>query len=336
MENWYFQAGEASDVVLSTRVRLARNLRSIPFSLKETNADAQKLYEKIKEILPSVGFDLNLLKLADMDEVTILSLVEKHLITPEFGKTKNPYAAIAMNPEENLCILIGEEDHIKIQAFAAGFALEEAANRAISVDEKLNELLDYACDEQFGYLTSNPSHVGTGMKASVIVHLPGLTKSGNMSSMLRVINNFGMTVQNCYGEGSEYYQITSNQSLGITEKNIIKNSKAITERVMEQERVARKYLTKREMELKDKIYRSFGTFVYAKTMTAQEAGSLLSEIKLGVDLGILDELTDKQIRKLQVNLKPGNLQKFLGEKLDIRARDYKRPEVIEKIRNEKE
>ena len=142
MENWYFQAGEASDVVLSTRVRLARNLRSIPFSLKETNADAQKLYEKIKEILPSVGFDLNLLKLADMDEVTILSLVEKHLITPEFGKTKNPYAAIAMNPEENLCILIGEEDHIKIQAFAAGFALEEAANRAISVDEKLNELLD--------------------------------------------------------------------------------------------------------------------------------------------------------------------------------------------------
>ena len=108
MENWYFQAGEASDVVLSTRVRLARNLRSIPFSLKETNADAQKLYEKIKEILPSVGFDLNLLKLADMDEVTILSLVEKHLITPEFGKTKNPYAAIAMNPEENLCILIGE------------------------------------------------------------------------------------------------------------------------------------------------------------------------------------------------------------------------------------
>ena len=174
------------------------------------------------------------------------------------------------------------------------------------------------------------------MKASVIVHLPGLTKSGNMSSMLRVINNFGMTVQNCYGEGSEYYQITSNQSLGITEKNIIKNSKAITERVMEQERVARKYLTKREMELKDKVYRSFGTFVYAKAMTAQEAGSLLSEIKLGVDLGILDELTDKQIRKLQVNLKPGNLQKFLGEKLDIRARDYKRPEVIEKIRKEKE
>lgn len=336
MENWYYQAGEASDVVLSTRVRLARNLRSIPFSLKETNADAKKLYEKVKEILPSVGFDLQLLKLVDMDEVTILSLMEKHLITPEFGKTKNPYAAIAMNPEENLCILIGEEDHIKIQSFAAGFALEEAANRAIAVDEKLNELLDYACDEQFGYLTSNPSHVGTGMKASVIVHLPGLTKSGNINSMLRVINNFGMTVQGCYGEGSEYYQITSNQSLGITEKNIIKNSKAIAERVMEQERVARKYLAKREMELKDKIYRSYGAFVYAKIMTAQEATSLLSDIKLGVDLGILDELTDKKIRQLQVNLKPGNLQKCLGEKLDIRARDYKRPEVIEKIRKEKE
>jgi len=334
MENWYFQTGEASDVVLSTRVRLARNLRSIPFLAKETQNDAKKLYEKIKEILPSVGMDLKLLKLADMDEVTILSLIEKHLITPEFGKTKNPYAAIAMNPEENLCILIGEEDHIKIQSFAAGLAFEEAANRAITVDEKLNELLDYACDEQFGYLTSNPSHVGTGMKASVIVHLPGLTKSGNINSMLRVINNFGMTAQ-----GTEmrdgYYQISSNQSLGITEKNIIKNSKAIAERVMEQERVARKYLAKREMELKDKIYRAYGTFVYAKVMTTQEASSLLSDIKLGVDLGLLDELTDQQIRKLQVYLKPGNLQKFLGEKLDIRAREYKRSEVIEKIRKEK-
>ncbi len=339
MENWYFQTGEASDVVVSTRVRLARNLRSIPFLIKESKEDAKKLYEKVKEVLPSVGYGLKLLKLEDIDEVTLLSLIEKHLITPDFVKKNYPYAAIAINDEENLCLMINEEDHIKIQVFSAGLALEEAANLAIDVDEKLNQLLDYACDEQFGYLTSNPNHVGTGMKASIMVHLPGLQKTGNLNPMLRVINNFGMSVQGAYGEGSEirddFYQISNIQSLGITEKSIIKNMKAIAERIIEQERTARKYLVKKDYDLENRIYRSYGIFLYAKRMTSEEASKLLSEIKLGVDLGILDELTDAQIRKLQINLRSGNLQKFLGERLDARQRENKRPEVIQKIRNEK-
>lgn len=339
MENWYFQTGEASDVVLSTRIRLARNLRSIPFLVKQKSDDAKKLYEKIKEILPSVGYGLKLLKLEDIDEVTILSLIEKHLITPEFVKNHHPYAAIAINEEENVCLMINEEDHIKIQTFAAGFALEEAANLAIDIDEKLNQVLDYACDEQFGYLTSHPNHVGTGMKASVIVHLPGLQKTNNINPMLRVINNYGMSIQGSYGEGSQirdgYYQIASSQSLGISEKNIIKNTKAVIERVIEKERTARKYLIKTEKDFEDCIYRSFGIFTYAKKISSIEASNLLSEIKLGVDLGILDELTDKQIRKLQINLKSGNMQKLLGEKLDTKEREYKRPEIIEKIRKEK-
>lgn len=339
MENWYLQTGEAGDIVVSTRIRLARNIRSIPFQAKETKEDARKLYERIKEILPSIDTSLKLIRLEELDEITIQSLIEKHLIPSDFVKQNHPYAALAINQEENISILINEEDHIKIQAFAAGVAFEETYQMVTNIDEKLDALLDYACDEQFGYLTSHPNHVGTGMKVSVLIHLPGLRKTGNIQKMLQMISSYGFSVSGNYGENSEarndFYQIASIQSLGISENNILKNCKAITDKVIEQERTARKYLLKKKVDFEDPIFRAFGTLLYAKKITAKEAEELLSEIKLGTDLGIIDELTDRQIRKLQIYLKSGNMQKLLGERLDLKQREEKRPDIIQKIKNEK-
>ena len=170
-----------------------------------------------------------------------------------------------------------------------------------------------------------------------MVHLPALTLTGNISKVLNVINNFGMNIRGIYGEGTQsqgnIYQISNNQSLGLTEKEIIKNIKTITEKVIEQERLARKYLAKRQIDLEDKVYRAYGILTNAKKVSSEECRKLLSDIKLGTDLGIIRELNDAKVSKLELYTKPGNLQKYLGKKLDAYERDIQRAKVIKQIIN---
>ena len=244
---------------------------------------------------------------------------------------------VIINEEENICIMINEEDHIRIQVFASGQELENLLNLAIELDEKIDGLVKYAVNKKYGYLTSCPTNVGTGLRASVMVHLPALTLTGNISKVLNVINNFGMNIRGIYGEGTQsqgnIYQISNNQSLGLTEKEIIKNIKTITEKVIEQERLARKYLAKRQIDLEDKVYRAYGILTNAKKVSSEECRKLLSDIKLGTDLGIIRELNDAKVSKLELYTKPGNLQKYLGKKLDAYERDIQRAKVIKQIIN---
>ena len=233
--------------------------------------------------------------------------------------------------------MINEEDHIRIQVFASGQELENLLNLAIELDEKIDGLVKYAVNKKYGYLTSCPTNVGTGLRASVMVHLPALTLTGNISKVLNVINNFGMNIRGIYGEGTQsqgnIYQISNNQSLGLTEKEIIKNIKTITEKVIEQERLARKYLAKRQIDLEDKVYRAYGILTNAKKVSSEECRKLLSDIKLGTDLGIIRELNDAKVSKLELYTKPGNLQKYLGKKLNAYERDIQRAKVIKQIIN---
>ena len=261
MSNWYLQNGKDSDVVVSSRVRLVRNLNGFKF-LNKCSKEQKKILETIKEIVPSLGYGLKYIDLNDIDDVTKLSLVEKHLISPEFVVNNRTEKAVIINDEENICIMINEEDHIKLQVFSSGQELENLMNLIIEIDEKLGEMLDYSYSEKFGYLSASPINLGTGMKASVIVHLPALTLTGNLSKVLRIVNNFGMSVKGVYGEGTQnqgdLYQISNNQTIGITEKEIIANVKNITEKIIEQERIARKYLGKNQIELEDRVYRAYG------------------------------------------------------------------------------
>ena len=336
--NWYLQNGKDSDVVISSRVRLARNLDKIPFKTRASKEDMQKVLNKIEEITPSLGYGLKFLKLKDIDDITKLTLIEKHVISPDFAIDKEEIGAILINEEENICIMINEEDHLRLQVFSSGMDLENLKNLIVEIDEKIDGLLDYAFSEQYGYLTACPTNVGTGMRASVMVHLPALTLTGNITKVLNVVNGFGMNIRGIYGEGTQsqgdIYQISNNQSLGITENEIIKNLKTITEKVIEQERLARKYLAKNQIELEDRVYRAYGTLAFSRKISSEECRNLMSIIKLGTDLGIIKELNDSKVSKINLYTQVGNLQKYLGKNLDAYERDIKRSEVIKQIISE--
>ena len=328
MSNWYLQNGKDSDVVISSRVRLARNLAEYNFIKKCSKEELEKILNDIKKIMPSLGYGLKFINLKDLDDITKISLVEKHIISPDFAMRDKVPGAILVSEDENICIMINDEDHIKLQVFSSGQELENLKNLIIEIDEKLGDLVKYSYSKQFGFLTASPTNIGTGMKASVMVHLPALTLTGNLNKVLHIVNNFGMNVRGVYGEGTQsqgdIYQISNNQCLGLTEEEIIKNVKTITDKVIEQERLARKYLTKNAIELEDRVYRSYGILKYATKLSADECRKLLSDVKLGTDLGIIKELDDGKISKLNLYTKPGNLQKFLGK-------DIKRTEIIKQI-----
>ena len=332
--NWYLQSSEDCDVVKSSRIRLARNLNGFKFNL-ENKSEIEQLENKIKDNLYSIGYGLKYLKLKDMDDITKMSLVEKNLISPEFALNKSETGSILINDEENICIMINDEDHLKIQVFSSGLELENTLNYAIELDQKIEEVLGYATSKKYGYLTSLPTNCGTGLKASVMVHLPALTITKNINKVFYTINNFGVNIVGAYGENSkelgDTFQISNKRTLGVTEKEIIENLKVVTEKIIEQERKARKFLAKDTIELEDTIYRSYGILNNCRKISLEEAQQLISNVKMGTDLGILPELNDSKVQQLILYTKPANMQKYLGEQYETLERDIKRAEVIKKI-----
>lgn len=335
--NWYLQSGNEADVAISTRIRLARNINGFTFALKK-DGEREALENKVKEVLFGIGYGLKFLKLKDMDDITKMSLVEKHLISPNFALEQNENGSILINEEENICIMIGEEDHLRIQVFSSGLDLKNTMNLAIELDEKLGDLLGYDISKKYGYLTRCPSNVGTGLRASVMLHLPALSMTGNDKKILESLSGLGVVVRGGYGENSEVegqiYQISNYQTLGITENEIIENLNVMVEQIIKQERQARKFLTKDVLSLEDKIYRSYGILINARKISTQETMKLLSMVKMGTDLGILPEMTDKKIKELYLYTKPANLQKYKQEQYEIIERDIKRAEIIKQILNE--
>ena len=340
MSNWYVQTGKDSDIVISSRIRLARNIKGIPFTTKCKPEDLEKVINIMNNEVNSLGYGLKLFRMDKIDNVTKLNLIEKHLISPEFvAKTENSITqnlkAILLNDDENICIMVNKEDHLRIQVFSAGLDLENLKNLIVEIDEKIDEACHYSCDRKYGYLTTCPTNVGTGMKVSVMVHLPALTITGNINKVLQIVNSFGMNIRGLYGEGTQslgnIYQISNNQSLGLTEDEIVKNLNIITSKIIEQERLARKNLTKEPLELEDRICRSYGILTNARKLTSEECLKLWSDVKLGMDLGIIEGLTDLKVNKIRINSQSGNLQKYLGNNLNAYERDIERPKIIKQI-----
>lgn len=327
--NWYLQSGKDSDVVTSTRIRFARNLQGFKFNLKNSK-DIEELKNKIKENTYAIGYGLKYLELKDMDDITKMSLVEKNLISKDYA-LKNKTGAILINDEENICIIINDDDHLKVQVFSSGFELENTLNFAIELDKKMEEVLGYATNKKYGYLTSMPTNCGTGLKASVMVSLPALEKTRNIDKVFYNLSNFGINIL----ELNNVFEISNKRTLGITEEDIIQNIKVVTEKLIEQERNARKFLDKDKISLEDTIYRSYGLLTNCRKITLEETEKLLSNVKIGTDLGILPELTDSKIQKMYLYSKPANMQKYLGEQYEAFERDIKRAEVIKNIIKEK-
>ena len=327
--NWYLQSGKDSDVVTNTRIRFARNLQGFKFNLKNQK-DIEELKNKIKENTYAIGYGLKYLELKDMDDITKMSLVEKNLISKDYA-LKNKTGAILINDEENICIIINDDDHLQVQVFSSGFELENTLNFAIELDKKIEEVLGYATSKKYGYLTSMPTNCGTGLKASVMVSLPALEKTRNIDKVFYNLSNFGINIL----ELNNAFEISNKRTLGITEEDIIQNIKVVTEKLIEQERNARKFLDKDKISLEDTIYRSYGLLTNCRKITLEETEKLLSNVKIGTDLGILPELTDSKIQKMYLYSKPANMQKYLGEQYEAFERDIKRAEVIKNIIKEK-
>ncbi len=335
--NWYLQNTENSDVVISTRIRLARNLKNIKFNLNNKE-EILELENLVKNNLCNLGYGLKFFRLRNMDDITKMSLVEKNILSPDFVLKRNETGSILINDDENICIMIGEEDHLRLQVFSAGLDLENTLNLSIEIDERIAEILPYSITEKYGYLTSCMTNVGTGLRASVMLHLPALTKTNNIEKVLESVQKFGLNIRGIYGENTQVagdmYQISNKQTLGISEKEIVQNLKIIVTKIIDQEKIARAMLTKDNIHIEDMVYRSFGILSNCRKITHNETQDILSNIKLGTDLGIVDKLDDLKVKKLYLYTKPSNLQKYLGEEYEGIERDIKRAEIIKNIINE--
>lgn len=333
--NWYIQTGKDGDVVLNSKINYSRNLRNYRFETKNLK-EIQEIENLVKSNISALGYNLNFLKIKDMDELTIKSLIEKGLIDESY---LNDNVSIFVNDEENICIVLNSQDHIEIQVFNSGKDLENTFNLAKELDQKLESKLDIAKSKKYGYLTTYPINVGTGMRVTIDLHLPGLTKTGNIRKVSQTINNFGLNFSAKYIKDSkaigDIYQISNKQTLGISEETIINNIIAITDKLIDQERQARKLLGKNQIELEDMIYRKYGILINARKLRWEETMDLLSDVKMGVDLGLIKEINDSQISKIYFYINNANLQKYFGENLETYDRDIKRSELIKQIINER-
>lgn len=332
--NWYMQSGKDSDVVLNSKITFSRNLRNFRFRT-ENLKEIQEIELDVKSKLPSLGYNLKFLKLKDMDTLTKQTLLEKGLIGEDALEEEDNNVSLLINDDENICILLNSQDHFEIQIFNSGMELENIFNLAKEIDEKFDKTFDIAKSKKYGYLTTSPINVGTGMNVVTTVHLPGLTKTGNIRKIAQTVNNFGLSFNGMYLNNSspigDIYQISNKQTLGIAEENIVNNVRVITDKIIEQERAARKILGKNQIELEDMVYRQYGILTNARKLKWQETLELMSDVKMGVDMGLIKEINDDMVAQIYFYSKPANLQKYFGQNLDGYDRDVKRAEMIKQV-----
>ena len=330
--------GPESDIVVSSRIRLARNLDLIPFSHLLDREDGEKCLREIEQAWKkSDNKDLLKMELLTFNQLTALErqmLVEKHLISPNHAESDDSFRGVLANSDGSLVIMINEEDHLRIQCFLPGLQLEECYRQAQKIDDDLEKNLNFAFDDTRGYLTSCPTNVGTGMRASVMLHLPAIVFSGQTNHIFHNIAQLGMTVRGIYGEGTEvvgnFFQLSNQITMGQSEEDIINNLNSITLRVVEQERLIRKKLAEEmKYQLEDRVGRAFGILSSARVLNSNESMALLSDVRLGVDMGLLAKIKPYALNELVVAIRPAHLQKKAGKEMDAFHRDVKRAEVIQ-------
>jgi protein arginine kinase len=329
---WMDGDGPESDTVISSRVRLARNLSEIPFPYLMSKEDSEKIIKKVNKVVQeNSSNEFELVSMRNLSSLGRGALVEKHLISPSLADNDN--GAVIIRDDEVVSIMVNEEDHLRIQALFSGQQLEKAWELCNTIDDTLEEQLNYAFSEQTGYLTACPTNAGTGIRVSVMVHLPALIMTSQLNRIFSTISQVGLTVRGLYGEGTQaignIYQISNQITLGQTELEIIENLNGVTKQIIEQERAVREVLLKeRRTKLCDKIGRSYGIIKNAHIISSEEAMQLLSDVRLGVELGLLKNISLKMINELTVLIRPAYLQELAGKELSPYERDIRRAETI--------
>ena len=331
---WLKGTGPKSNIVISSRVRLARNLTKFPFPSRLNNKEAENLLNNIKRIINETNMLKGslFLELKDLDNTDKQLLIERHLMSHEHA-TKGDSKAIIVSKEEIISIMINEEDHLRIQVMRSGFDLIDAWQIIDKLDDELSEKIPFAFLPEWGYLTACPTNTGTGMRGSVMLHLPALVMTKQINKVLAAIAKLSFTTRGFYGEGTQasgnFFQISNQVSMGHSEEEILENIKGLIRQIIEQEEQARHTLfTHHRDMLEDRIWRAYGTLKSAYIISSQETIDLLSMLRLGLDLGIVKDINPRLINELFIIIQPAHLQKIEGKKLNATERDVKRANLI--------
>ena len=331
-QKWYQQSGEQGDVVISTRVRLARNLSGTPFPAGLTPERKREVAEKVREALKSGenAKDYDYLEMSNMTARDALSMVERHLISPEFAQCSEG-SALLLKKDESVSIMINEEDHLRLQVMRPGLDLDEAYREADELDTALDRKLHFAFDDRLGYLTQCPTNLGTGMRASLMLHLPALQERGAIQQLAGTVSKLGLTIRGLYGEGSKpegaIYQLSNQVTLGISERSAIENLKGIANQILREERAGREQL-RRSPRFEDTVWRSLGLLRTARLLSHDEFMTLMSNLRVGVAMGIIPDVGMDTISGLICDAQPATIMAAARRDMEPGERDAERAKMV--------
>lgn len=327
-------SGPESDIVISSRIRLARNLADYPFITKATDQDRSRIEKLLREAVMGIDQPERLMYL-DVERLPTLDrqfLVERHLISREHAESHGA-RAVAIDVDETYSIMINEEDHLRIQVMHSGLDLQSTWEKINHIDNIIEQRVTYAFHPRLGYLTACPTNVGTGIRVSVMLHLPGLVLARQIEKVFRSLQKISLAVRGLYGEGSQamgdFYQISNQITLGRSEEDIIKQVGDIVPVIINYERQAREFLVRESHEnLHDRVSRAYGILRTAQTISSEETMSLLSSVRMGVNLGLIEDLEIPTVNELFIHTQPAHLQKITGTELDSADRNIERARYL--------
>lgn len=331
---WLRGTGPESDIVISSRIRLARNLAAFPFTNRASPHQKGEIENLLRDRIAKLECDprLTYLNVPGLTTLDRQFLVERQLISRELASADGP-RGVAVGPRETVSLMVNEEDHLRLQVMRSGFALDESWQDIDKVDDLLEQRVSYAFSEEFGYLTACPTNVGTGMRSSVMLHLPALVLTKQIEKVFRALQKINLAVRGLYGEGSrasgDFYQISNQVTLGKSETAILNEIRDVIPQIIHYERQARTSLMRDTRQLlQDKVSRAFGTLRSATMMTSEETMDLLSSVRLGINLGLLEDITMPTVNELFIQTQPAHLQKLMGASLDGEDRNAARARFL--------
>lgn len=328
---------EAGDIVLSSRIRLARNVCGIPFPTTMNDAQGIEIAHKVVQAMQddSQAGDYRYIQMRGMDDLTKLVLVEKHLASWELIKNTES-GALLVKDDETSAIMINEEDHLRIQSLLPAMDLSRAAQAAYEVEEHIARSIPFAFDDTLGYLCTCPTNVGTGLRASVMMHLPAVKLTGQIKPLLDSVMRAGLAVRGTFGEGSQplgdLYQISNRTTLGSSEEEFISVVEQVCRHLADKEREAREQLLEyHRLETEDRLLRSWGVMNYARRIKEKEFMYMLSDVRLGVVMGIINDIDLDRVDQIMLAGQPAMVQKLSGRLLETEQREVQRARIIQKI-----
>ena len=336
---WLRGCGPEADIVISSRIRLARNLADFPFISRASEQDRAEIEEALRQRILNIkaSGELIYLDIGELEGVDRQLLVERHLISREHAESQGA-RAVAIDGHEKFSLMINEEDHLRMQVMQSGLNLDSVWQQVNRIDDLIEEKITYAFHERLGYLTACPTNVGTGMRVSVMLHLPALVITRQIDKVFRSLQKISLAVRGLYGEGSQamgdFYQISNQITLGRSEADLIRQISDIVPVIIDYERQARDFLIKESHEnLHDRVSRAYGILRTAQTISSEETMHLLSSVRMGVNLGLISDLEIPDVNQLFIHTQPAHLQKIAGGELDTADRNIERARYLRRHLN---